>query len=67
MTFERAFDELLKTWSEQPKEFKAKYHSYRSHYLNGTHAVGDKIKREMLNNSGDDKIGTWNENWTRSK
>jgi len=61
MTLERAFDELLKTWSELPKEFKDKYRAYKSHYLNGTHEVGLKIKREMLLEVG------WHENWTLSK
>lgn len=58
MTLERAFDELLKNWKAQPKEFRDKYRSYKSHFINKTHPVGDKIKREMLTGAG------WKENWT---
>lgn len=61
MTIEKAFDELLKNWDGQSKEFKAKYHSYRSHYVNGTHTVGLKIKREMLLKAG------WKENYSLHK
>lgn len=61
MTLERAFDELLKNWSAQEKDFKDKYRSYRSNYINKTNFVGVKIKREMLMEAG------WDENWTLCK
>lgn len=58
MTLEQAFDDLLKNWTLQPKEFRDKYRSYRSHYINETHEVGLKIKRKMLFEAD------WKENWT---
>ncbi len=76
MILHRAFDELLKNWSalpgigtglteaqaeEERRAFRLKYKSYRSHYINGTHTVGNKIMREMLEKAG------FNENYTLPK
>lgn len=57
MTIHEAFKELLDNWSNQPKEFREKYKSYRSKHLKGVEPIGIGKIREILLEAG------YKENW----
>jgi len=53
----KAFNQLLKNWESQPKEFRDKYRSYRSKYLKNkkdpkAEGIGYWKKVEMLEKAG---------------
>lgn len=52
MTIEQAFKHLLDNWEFQSKEYKDKFKSYRSKYINGRSYVGESKKKEMLMSAG---------------